>query len=404
MKRLILLLFPTFFFTQLLFSQDAPPQAVCYQAVATDSDGRELMGANLTIRASILAGSAVGTVIYQETHQVETDNFGLFNINIGEGTITGGNPFAEINWGGSTYFLRMEMDPVAGNNFVDLGTSQILSVPYALYAGRSAVSDSTLVAATAGTALDDFDTDPENEIQELVYDQTTGDLTLTGGAVSINIPVEDDDSDPLNEIQSLDYDGSTLTLTGPLGGSSVTFEDFLFRGPGASFDYPQGIMGEHIALGLGFFTVPQGMVFYMTGSEEDVQFSHPEVAGGALITNHSSTPNMPIFKAGTVLTNCRCTGFMVEENDMVEPVFLELTDLNASYLVPQGKTLFIKSGLANDFSGFLRVNNLDIEFFRPNLSRWTRVLTFPEATALGRPAQTPNSMDSFILTGFLIDN
>jgi len=93
MKRLFLILLP-FLFTTILRAQDTPPQAVCYQAVATDVDGRELMGATLTIRASILEGSPTGVVVYQETHQVTTDDFGLFTINIGERTLTGTHPFS----------------------------------------------------------------------------------------------------------------------------------------------------------------------------------------------------------------------------------------------------------------------------------------------------------------------
>ncbi|MFT5744998.1 MAG: hypothetical protein ACI9XO_003880 [Paraglaciecola sp.] len=401
-KLLYLLLF--IFSTTTIFAQDAPPQAVCYQAVATDAEGRELMGADLAIRATILKGSPTGQVAYQEIQETSTDDFGLFNINIGEGSLVGGDALSNIDWGAGTYFLKMEMDPVSGSNFVELGTSQILSVPYALYSGKAAFADSASMAVAAETALDDFDKDPANEIQELGFDPLTGSLTLTGSNTVVTLNLDDDDSDPLNEIQSLSYDGSELTLTGPLGGSTVSFENHLFRSAGASFDYPQGILGDHRALTMGFFTVPQGMVFYLTGSEDEVQFSHPDVNSSNLVIGHATTPNMPIFKEGTVLTNCRCTGFLVEEKAMVEPVYLDLTDMNNTYNVPSGKTLFLKSGLVNDFSGYLKMNGMDIEFFRPNLSRWTRVLTFPAGTTLARPNLTPTGMDNFILTGFLIDN
>lgn len=367
MNRILYLLLFIFSSTT-IFAQDAPPQAVCYQAVATDAQGSELMAADLSIRATVLKGSPTGQVVYQEIQQTSTDDFGLFNINIGEGSLVGGDAFSEIDWGADTYFLKMEMDPVAGNNFVELGTSQILSVPYALFSGKSAFADSTALAIAAETALDDFD------------------------------------KDSLNEIQTLEFSNNELTLTGPNGGTTIAFEDQVYGAPGASFDYPQGILGDHRALTMGFFTVPPGMIFYLTGSEDEVAFSHPEVNNSNLVTGHATTPNMPIFKEGTVLTNCRCTGFLVEANDMVEPVFLELTDAGAIYNVPAGKTLFLKSGLVNDFSGFLNMNGMDIEFFRPNLSRWTRVLTFPEGTTLARPDQTPSGIDNFILTGYLIDN
>jgi hypothetical protein len=89
------------------------PQGVGYQGVATDSEGIELVNQSISIKASILSGSANGTIEWQETHSTSTDAFGLFNLTIGQGTNTGNGlqvNFADISWGTNTHFLKIEMD------------------------------------------------------------------------------------------------------------------------------------------------------------------------------------------------------------------------------------------------------------------------------------------------------
>jgi len=91
------------------------------------------------IRISILQGSASGTAVYVETHNDTTDMFGLLNMQIGTGAVVTGN-FANIPWGSDTYFVQTEIDATGNNNYELAGTSQFLSVPYALYANKSADS------------------------------------------------------------------------------------------------------------------------------------------------------------------------------------------------------------------------------------------------------------------------
>ena len=119
----------------LAFSQ--VPQGVGYQGVATDAAGFELINQSISIRASVISGSATGTIEWQETHTTSTDTFGLFNLTIGQGTSTGNGAqtsFADITWGASTHFLKIEMDVNGGTNYSHMGTNQMMSVPYSLYA------------------------------------------------------------------------------------------------------------------------------------------------------------------------------------------------------------------------------------------------------------------------------
>lgn len=113
------------------------PQAFNYQAVARDKSGNVLVDFPVKLRISILQGSVSGTDVYVEKQSLVTNNVGVISIEIGNGTPVSGS-FASINWGDNKYFLKMEID-IDGNGYVYSGTSQLLSVPYALYAEKANV-------------------------------------------------------------------------------------------------------------------------------------------------------------------------------------------------------------------------------------------------------------------------
>ncbi len=109
------------------------PQAFKYQAVARDNSGNILANHTVSFRISILKGSSSGTAVYVETqNSISTNQFGLVNLQIGLGTPILGT-FSNINWGNDKYYVKIEMDPNGGTIYTNMGTSQLLSVPYALY-------------------------------------------------------------------------------------------------------------------------------------------------------------------------------------------------------------------------------------------------------------------------------
>jgi hypothetical protein len=112
------------------------PQAFKYQALVRDNSGEIIQNQAVGIRVSIHDASAGGTIIYQETFTGTTNQFGLVNLEIGQGTPTVG-AFSLIDWGANAKFLEMEIDPAGGVNYISMGTSALLSVPYALYSDRS---------------------------------------------------------------------------------------------------------------------------------------------------------------------------------------------------------------------------------------------------------------------------
>jgi hypothetical protein len=98
------------------------------------------VNANLTVRFSLHEQTATGTVSYAESHSLQTNDLGLFSTTFGSGTpITG--TFAGINWAQTTKFLQVEIN--LGSGWVDMGTQQLMSVPYAMYAGASGNASSS---------------------------------------------------------------------------------------------------------------------------------------------------------------------------------------------------------------------------------------------------------------------
>jgi hypothetical protein len=112
------------------------PQKMSYQAVVRNSTGVLMSNQSVGMKISLLQGSSIGTAVYVETHNTTTNANGLATIEIGDGTIVSGT-FPAINWSSGTYFIKTETDPTGGANYTITGTSQILSVPYALYAKTS---------------------------------------------------------------------------------------------------------------------------------------------------------------------------------------------------------------------------------------------------------------------------
>lgn len=436
MKRLMY----TFLFIQIaVFAYAQTPQAVCYQAVAADAAGASLVEQNINVKTTIISTTPNGVEQWIETHNVTTDEFGLFTLSVGEGTPAGGvlSQFEDIDWGSDTYFLKVELDIEGGNNFSFMGTNQILSVPYALYAeaantantannaNTAIIADTALISQIALTTIGDDDTDPTNEIQTLEYQNNV--LSLSNGN-DITLDVNDADSDPMNEIQTISYEDNTLsisngneiildvrdedadttneiqtltfednvlTISGE-GGNGIDFGETAFGAPGASIDFPQGIVGEHIIETTGQFQVPVGKVFYMTAGGPSIRLLGFG-AGGVHI--HPNTPNMPVLPAGTTINDCMCTGLLVDEIQNLEAIVIDVT--TEAYTVPNNTVFFLKSGLTNINTSYININGIEMEFLRPNLTRATRNITFPAGTVIKKT--TSDVTGELVLTGYLID-
>lgn len=145
MKKSIFLFIIAILFALTTSSQT--PQAFKYQAVARDLSGSVLVSKNVSFRISILQSSASGTSVYSENHTKTTNAFGLVDLEIGNGSSPTGN-FSAINWANNSYFLKVELDPNGGSAYQLMGTSQLLSVPYAIQSKKTEeVADNSVTAA-----------------------------------------------------------------------------------------------------------------------------------------------------------------------------------------------------------------------------------------------------------------
>ena len=207
------------------------PDKMSYQAVVRNASNQLVISSSIGIRISILKGSVSGVEVYTETQMPTSNTNGLISLEIGDGSVVSGD-FSGIDWSNGPYFVKTEIDPNGGSNYTISGITQLLSVPYALYAKTA--------ESVTNDQVDDADADATNEIQTLSQSDNTITLSKGGGSVTIAntqlteaqvdefvanngyLKIEADGS-ITNEIQSLSQNGNTITLS--KNGGSVTITD-----------------------------------------------------------------------------------------------------------------------------------------------------------------------------------
>ena len=216
MKKILTLLL---YLPLLIFGQS--PQGVGYQGVATDLNGVELINQAISIQASVISSSATGNIEWQEQHSVSTDAFGLFALTIGQGISTGNGlllNFADILWGSSTHFLKIEMDVTGGNNYSHIGTNQMMSVPYALYAENANINYDSIATILSN---DSIFTNSINPGGNMVFGAYV-DLNLNFTQAGTNSPYySGDDTLSFNEAGFLLINKSSVSNSNANGGVSV---------------------------------------------------------------------------------------------------------------------------------------------------------------------------------------
>ncbi|MFI5196803.1 MAG: hypothetical protein ACHQD8_06915 [Chitinophagales bacterium] len=109
------------------------PQIINYQAVARNASGAIITSQPIGVRLTVHDVFATGTVQYQETQTATTNAYGLFTLEIGSGAVVSGT-MNGVTWGSGAKFLQVEVDPAGGSSYVNMGSQQLASVPYSLYA------------------------------------------------------------------------------------------------------------------------------------------------------------------------------------------------------------------------------------------------------------------------------
>jgi hypothetical protein len=168
-----------------------PPQKMSYQAVIRNTTNALVTSAQVGMKISVLQGSASGTVAYSETQIPSTNANGLVSLEIGSGTPIIGT-FAGIKWANGPYFLKTEIDPTGGTSYSITGTSQLLSVPYALHAK---VAESILI-----DTINNFTIKVSNGVHPYyevastneVYNKQTKQLAIVGATKDNHNPIDPD--------------------------------------------------------------------------------------------------------------------------------------------------------------------------------------------------------------------
>ena len=137
MKKLFNL-FASFLLTFCLYGQ--APEKLSFQSVIRDPSGQLIVNKLIGIQISILKGDVNGNAVYSETHTATSNSNGLLSLQIGDGVIVFGN-FLSINWSNGEYFIKTEIDTNGGSNYNIVGTSKLLSVPFALESKHAATSN-----------------------------------------------------------------------------------------------------------------------------------------------------------------------------------------------------------------------------------------------------------------------
>ncbi|OFX82273.1 MAG: hypothetical protein A2W99_09455 [Bacteroidetes bacterium GWF2_33_16] len=149
MKTKILLLIIGVLTSMSLFSQ--VPEKFNYQGVIRNSSGELVKNTSVTVKLSLLQGNSTDTLMYSENHSVTTNNFGQFSVKVGAGSIFTGS-FSDIDWSTEMY-IKTEIANPAGGTFIDMGTIQLISVPYSLYSGKAKTLDNSTIYLTDNDTL-----------------------------------------------------------------------------------------------------------------------------------------------------------------------------------------------------------------------------------------------------------
>ncbi len=253
------------------------PDLFSYQAVVRDNAGNVVVNQVVSVRFSILQTTATGSAQYVETHSPTTDANGLVSLMIGGGTVTSGT-FLGIDWATDKYFLKVELDPAGGSSYSNMGTTQLISVPYAKH------------AETAMRSINDFDTDSTNELQAL---RKSGDTIFLSNGGFVELP-NNLDNDSANELQTLSISNDTIFLSN--GGFAIIPDSSLL-----------GVRKGGSGLGLGgslklnqFDNDFDGLV--RIGDQVDIYETHADGQKNVFISGYANAGQ----KIGTtVVTNTR---------------------------------------------------------------------------------------------------
>ena len=315
------------------------PNGIPYQAVARNSSGNLLVNQNVRVRFSIHDVTATGSIVYQESQTITTNELGLFTVNIGQGIVSDGaggignsgggiagttsGAFASVNWGTGLKFTQVEIDVTGGTNYVDMGTQQMMSVPYALYAANANVPG---VPGPQGPAGNDGETGPQGADGAQGPEGPTG--LLSAAAAAGNTPYWNGSSWVINS-SNLFNNGGNIGIGTAAPNTSAALD---INSTSGSLLIPRMTTTQRNIL-----TAAEGMVIYNT---TDMKFQ------GCINVNTPSSSS--VDQAQLNFNNA--AGSTDQSQSFTAGITGELTSARVLLNVYEGQqtaTVFIRSGLGN---------------------------------------------------------
>jgi len=228
------------------------PGAFNYQAVVRNTTGDVIANSNVSFRISILQESESGESVYVETQSTTTNAFGLVSLKIGKGTNVSGS-FTPDSWGDVGHFIKIEVDPAGGSSYVQMGTSELLSVPYAFHA-----------QTVENDQVDDADADATNEIQTLSINGTQLTLSKDGGTVTLPSS---------GETTGDNWGTQTVVSDATLDGAGTTASPLTVVGD-LTDDQTLSLSGNELSISEGnTVTLPSGSSSLWTASGSNVYYT-----------------------------------------------------------------------------------------------------------------------------------
>lgn len=357
------------------------PQKMTYQSVIRNTNGDLVTNATIGVQISILQGSTTGQAVYVETMTNTTNENGLLTLEIGGGTPVTGT-FAGINWATGTYFVKTETDPTGGTNYSIVGVGQLLSVPYALFSGRSTnlgkttiyLTDAITDAEAAAQIEEEAGPNTENIIIEGTTLLTTIDLSKLKSLLTISITGNQNltsiNFDNLKKIYKdvhIDSNPLLTSLSFPVlekstsGIFSITYNESL-----TSIGFPNltNLLTANIEFNtnlssINFNSLIRGNSGITLNNNNLTTIAFPSLTNNSLVITdtHLTNIDLPQFTNGAINFNCPLTTLNAPliSNCSISIFNSQLTSLNFQNLL---------SSIGVD----LRFNNSLTEVLFPNLT------------------------------------
>ena len=329
MKKLIFFLFILISFKA--YSQS--PSNFTYQSVVRDGSGKLLSNKEISFRISVLKNSESGQVVFEEEHSVTTNINGLATLIVGKGS--GNDDLGDIDWGDGSYFLKVEIDPEGGFNFIAEDTTQLLSVPYALYSSSSG-SSLTITGqdylSISNNELIVNKVDLTDDVAGILPVENGGTGSSTAPMVGVITAADAASARNVLGLSSVASTGSYNDLTDKLtAGTNIDITNGVISSSATNTEYTAGTgisidANNSISSTITQYTDANAQAAFTAGTNIDI-------TNGVI----SSTDTNTTYTAGT--------GISIDGNNAISSTITQYTDANAQAAFTAGTNIDITDGV-----------------------------------------------------------